>query len=270
MVARCAHRVSCAAETLGAVHQEHRVSKAVFVADRYLQLLQSRCEKLAANVAETKRILMENNIMVEENSGELGDDLPRIRYRSGTPANNRMMDTVRQRNSVSGRVTLRRTSLNYESSKWENERLGRTDSCSSISELRGIFEHAESRRSSREENNNMLRLNQSSSQSIIIDDEIWTNPKQETYPELLPSVVEDVSQDCEPCAKSSQSSRMRGMVISWRIMLWGILIFFLGFYVNRVLSTVDTCNISYPPDQWLVERIFKRYLRTRNVTPHPT
>lgn len=54
MVARCAHRVSCAAETLGAMHQEHRISRAVFLADRYLQLLQSKCEKLAVSVAETK------------------------------------------------------------------------------------------------------------------------------------------------------------------------------------------------------------------------
>ncbi|XP_032673235.1 uncharacterized protein LOC116845069 isoform X3 [Odontomachus brunneus] len=265
MVARCAHRVSCTAETLGAIHQEHRVSRAVFLGDRYLQLLQSRCEKLAINVAETKRILMENNIVIEENSGELGDDLPRIRYRSGTPANNRMMDTVRQRNSVSGRMTLRRPSLNYESSKWENERLGRTDSSSSISELRGIFEHAESRRSSREENNNMLRLSQSNSQSIIncaiIDDEIWTNSKQETCSEFL-RVDEDVNRDCRQCARLLQSFQLRDMAISWRVILWGILTFFFGFYVNRIVSD--------PSDQSMIERIFKRYFRTKNVTPHPT
>ncbi|XP_070526013.1 inositol 1,4,5-triphosphate receptor associated 2 isoform X5 [Cardiocondyla obscurior] len=88
MIVRCAHRVSCAAETLGAVHQERRVSRAVLLADKYLQVLQSRCEKLIANVAETKRILVENNIVIEEHSSELNDELPRIRYRSGTPVNN--------------------------------------------------------------------------------------------------------------------------------------------------------------------------------------
>ncbi|XP_014469577.1 PREDICTED: uncharacterized protein LOC106741772 isoform X2 [Dinoponera quadriceps] len=273
MVARCAHRVSCAAETLGAMHQEHRVSRAVFVADRYLQLLQSRCEKLVANVAETKQILIENNIVIEEISGELGDDLPRIRYRSGTPANNRMMDTVRQRNSVSGRVTLRRPSLSYETSKWENERLGRTDSSSSIGELRGIFEHAESRRSSREENNNMLRLSQSNSQSIIncaiIDDEIATSPKQETCSELLSVNEEDLGRDCRPCATSQQSLRLRGIVTSWRVILCSVLIFFLGFYVNRVVSAVNACGVSDPSDEWLIEQILKRYFRTRNVMPHP-
>ncbi|XP_011863337.1 PREDICTED: uncharacterized protein LOC105559561 isoform X6 [Vollenhovia emeryi] len=97
MIVRCAHRVSCAAETLGAVHQERRVSRAILIADKYLQVLQSRCEKLISNVAETKRILLENNIMIEEISGELNDELPRIRYRSGTPANNRDRETTKFR-----------------------------------------------------------------------------------------------------------------------------------------------------------------------------
>ncbi|XP_039302575.1 uncharacterized protein LOC105194543 isoform X8 [Solenopsis invicta] len=89
MIVRCAHRVSCTAETLGAVHQERRISRAILLADKYLQLLQSRCEKLITSVAEIKRILVENNIVIEENSGELNDEVPRIRYRSGTPVNNR-------------------------------------------------------------------------------------------------------------------------------------------------------------------------------------
>ena len=54
MIVRCAHRVSCTAETLGAVHQERRISRAVLLADKYLQLLQSRCEKLITSVAEIK------------------------------------------------------------------------------------------------------------------------------------------------------------------------------------------------------------------------
>ena len=54
MVARCIHRISCSAETLGAVHQERRVSRAVLLADKYLQTLRSKCEKLAAELSETK------------------------------------------------------------------------------------------------------------------------------------------------------------------------------------------------------------------------
>lgn len=33
--------------------------------------------------------------MIEETSGEIGDDLPKIRYRNGLPCNNRTM--VRQK-----------------------------------------------------------------------------------------------------------------------------------------------------------------------------
>ncbi|XP_067209273.1 uncharacterized protein [Linepithema humile] len=266
MIARCAHRVSCAAETLGAVHQERRVSRAVLLADRYLQILHSRCEKLAANVAETKRILVENNIVIEENSGELGDDLPRIRCRSGTSANNRIMDTARQRNSVSGRMTLRRPSVSSESPKWENEKLDRTDS-NSIGELRGIFEQAESRRSSREENNNM-RLNHSNSQNIIncpiVDDEIWTNAKQEASPVVLP-VNKDTNPNYRLCTTLSQPLRLRS--VPWRTMLWGFLFFFLGFFVNQGISMMNTCN--GPLSRWPIEQIFSNYVQIRNAAPHP-
>lgn len=60
-------------------------------------------------------------------------------------------------------------------------------SSNSISELRGIFEQAESRRSSKEENNNMLRLSHSNSQSTVccaIMDDVWTNVKEEASPEV--------------------------------------------------------------------------------------
>jgi len=61
--------------------------------------------------------------------------------------------------------------------------LNESSSSNSISELRGIFEQAESRRNSTEENNNMLRLNHCNSKSIInctVVDEIWQSEKQET------------------------------------------------------------------------------------------
>ncbi|XP_029674345.1 uncharacterized protein LOC115242296 isoform X4 [Formica exsecta] len=288
MIVRCTHRVSCAAETLGAVYQEHRVSQAVQLADRYLRLLQSRCEKLIADVAETKRILIENNIVIEENSSELCDDLPRIRYRSGTPANNRMMmarrrasvatmsrpigstqdvtkDTIRQRNSVSGRMTLRRPSFNSESPKWEIEKLDRTDSSNSMSELRGIFEQTESRRSSREENNNKLRLRHSNSQNImnctVGDSEIWTSTKQQTFEFFADD--EDVNLDAESCTRSSQYF-LRS--IPWRTMLWSIIIFFLGFFMNQVM--VNACN--GPLHGWSIEHILSRHIyKITNAAPHP-
>ncbi|XP_029165441.1 uncharacterized protein LOC114936427 isoform X3 [Nylanderia fulva] len=290
MIMRCAHRVSCTAETLGAVYQEHRVSRAILLADRYLQLLQSRCEKLIADVAETKRILIENNIVIEENCGELCDDLPRIRYRSGTPVNNRIMtarrrasiatmsrpigntqdvtkDSMRQRNSVSGRMTLRRPSFNSESLKWEVEKLDRTESSNSISELRGIFEQAEFHRSSREENNNMLRVSNSDNQNImncaIGNNEIWTSAKEQTSSEFL-TAIEDVNLDVKSCIRSSQSFQLRS--IPWRMMLWGIIIFFFGFFMNQIM--VNACN--GPLHRLSIEHILSRYIyKITNAAPHP-
>ncbi|KAL6265416.1 hypothetical protein P5V15_002212 [Pogonomyrmex californicus] len=298
MIVRCAHKVSCAAETLGAVHQERRVSRAVLLADRYLHVLQSRCEKLSANVTETKRILVENNIVIEENSGELNDELPRMRYRSGTPANNRMMmarrrasvatmsrpmgstqdvikDTVRQRNSVSGRMTLRRPSFSSESPKWELEKMDRTESSNSISELRGIFEQAESRRSSREENNNMLRLSHSNSPSgmtncAIIDDEIWTDTEQETFSEHF--VDENINLDnrSRPRFPSHSFELRRRKTLLWYIIPLGVVLFFLGFLVNQVMSVINSCNNNNRPlNKWLIEYIFGRYFQTRNAAPYP-
>ncbi|XP_018407442.1 PREDICTED: uncharacterized protein LOC108783384 [Cyphomyrmex costatus] len=295
MIVRCAHRVSCAAETLGAVQQERRVSRAVLLADKYLQVLHSRCEKLITNVAETKRILTENNIVIEENVSELNDELPRIRYRSGTPANNRMMmarrrasvatmsrpmgsiqdvtkDTVRQRNSVSGRMILRRPSFSSESPKWDIEKLDRTESSNSISELRGIFEQAESRHSSREENNNMLRLNHSNGQSTIncaiIDNEVWTNVKEEISPEV--SDNESINSESRSSAKSSQSFQLRGpkrRVLSvWYIMLSSILIFFFVFYMIHAMSL----NVYQEPlNKQLIGYVFDKCGQIRNAAPHP-
>lgn len=51
---QCAQKVSCAAETLGAIQQEYRVSRAVYLTDKYLKLLRNRCSKYAIDLAETK------------------------------------------------------------------------------------------------------------------------------------------------------------------------------------------------------------------------
>ncbi|XP_017762576.1 PREDICTED: lymphoid-restricted membrane protein-like isoform X2 [Eufriesea mexicana] len=266
MIARSAHRVSCAAETLGAVYQEHRISKAIFIADKYLQLLRSRCENLVTDIAEIKQILLKNNIMIEENSGEAGDDLPKIRYRNGLPSNNRTMMTrrrasiatisrplssqdmikevSRQRNSVSGRVTLRRPSLCFESQRWENEKLNLTDA-NSVVELRDIFEHTESRRNSIEENNNLLRNDQSNNLNSTICD-IISNikdkdrliTKQNSFMES--SVTKTVEKQLKSCIRTAEPLRITRNIETWRPILWFMFIFFLGFYAKQITSTFIT------------------------------
>nr|XP_003703860.1 PREDICTED: uncharacterized protein LOC100879678 [Megachile rotundata] len=261
MVARCAHGVSCAAETLGAVYQEHRISKAIFIADKYLQILRTRCENLAAEIAEIKGILLKNNIVIEENSGETGDDLPKIRYRNGVPTNNRMIarrrasiatisrplssqDVIkegpRQRNSVSGRVTLRRPSLCSETQRWESEKLNRTDSSNSVVELRDIFEQTESRRNSVEENNN-LRTDQSNTVDTVncniandVEAEDRMNNKQNSF--LESNVTKTVEKQLKLCIGAGEPLKLPRNFETWRPILWYILIFFLGFYAKQVTS----------------------------------
>ncbi|XP_036149163.1 uncharacterized protein LOC105830282 [Monomorium pharaonis] len=303
MIVRCAHRVSCTAETLGAVHQESRVSRAVLLADKYLHLLHSRCEKLIASVAETKRILLENNITIEENSSELNDELPRLRYRSGTIVNNRMMmarrrasvatmsrpmgstqdvtkDIVRQRNSVSGRMmTLRRPSFTSESAKWEIEKLDRTESSNSINELRDIFEQAESRRSSREENNN-TRLSHSNSQSTIncatSDNDVWADIKEREEEEetISPEVFdnENIYSERRLSTKSPHSFQLkrRKRRLIWPIIL-SILFFFLLFQVIRAMVTNHVVNhvCQNQPLNKLIDYVIERYRQMKKVTSHP-
>ncbi|XP_050451809.1 uncharacterized protein LOC126851669 isoform X5 [Cataglyphis hispanica] len=175
-----------------------------------------------------------------------------------------IQDTVRQRNSVSGRMTLRRPSFNSESPKWEIEKLDRTDSSNSMSELRGIFEQAESRRDSREENNNKLRLSHSNSQNImncVADSEIWTSTEQQTFEFFADD--EDVNLDAKSYTRSSQYFLKS---IPWRTVLWSIIIFFLGFFVNQIM--VNACN--GPLHGWSIEHILSKYIyKITNAAPHP-
>lgn len=266
MIARSAHRISCAAETLGAVYQEHRLSRAIFIGDKYLQLLRSRCENLATDIEEIKEILLKNNIMIEETSGEIGDDLPKIRYRNGLPCNNRTMmarrrasiatitrplnsqdvlkEAPRQRNSVSGRVTLRRPSLCFETQKWENEKLNRTDSANSVIELRDIFEHTELRRNSIEENNNLLRNDQNNSVYNVncditnnVKDRDRLITKQNSFLEL--NVAKTVEKQLKSCIRTHnvEPLRITRNIETWRPILWFTFIFFLGFYAKQIIST---------------------------------
>ncbi|XP_076669114.1 uncharacterized protein LOC143369266 isoform X2 [Andrena cerasifolii] len=268
MVMRCAHKVSCAAETLGAVCQEQRITRAIFVADKYLQTLRSRCELLATEIAEAKRILLENNIVIDENSAELGDDLPKIRYKNGLPFNNRVarrrasiatisrpltsQDTAKegpkQRNSVCGRVTLRRPSLCSEIQKWEYVKPNRTD-FNSVVELRDIFEQTESRRNSNEENNNSLRDDQGNNNDTVnpdvasqAEDEARLISAQNSLLEL--DVTKTVEKQSTLCTRTAESLRILENFKAWQQMLWYALIFFLGFYTKHVISSMNVCDRS--------------------------
>ncbi|XP_066603330.1 repetitive organellar protein-like isoform X2 [Prorops nasuta] len=262
MIVQCAHRVSCTAETLGAVHQERRVSRAMLLADKYLQLLRSRCDKLSGEISETKRILMENNIVIEENPGELGDDLPRVRYRSGMITNNRTMDYPRQRNSVSGKVSLRRPSLSSETLKLESDKLDRTGSLS-----REQFIETESQQNSHEENNNISRNQKTNNLSIATckiigssctcSSECRTSLKSQ-HNSSDTKTVEDIYVEPRISITSYDSRRV---YIPWRFVFFGIIFFFLGFYVNTAISEVGSC-----PSQkwWSIEDIIGRFLHTEN------
>ncbi|XP_017876151.1 uncharacterized protein LOC108622639 isoform X3 [Ceratina calcarata] len=254
VIARSAHRISSTAESLGAVYQEHRMSRAIFLSDKYLQILRSRCENLTAEIAETKQILLRNNIVIEENSGEIGDDLPKIRYRNGLPSNRTMIarrrasiatisrpltsqdsikEAPRQRNSVSGRVTLRRPSLCSDTQS----------SANSVVELRDIFEHIESRRNSIEENNNLLRSDQCSN---LVNYEATNNmedknrliPKKHSF--LESNVTKVVEEQLISCIRTAEPFRITRNIGTWRPILWLLFIFFLGFYARQITSTFIT------------------------------
>lgn len=92
-----------------------------------------------------------------------------------------MKDGIKQRNSVTGRVTVRRPSLS-ESQRWEVEKLIRTESSNSVGELHEIFEHAESRRNSKEENRIItpVQVNNNSEGSLALPQTESCNSQEET------------------------------------------------------------------------------------------
>ncbi|XP_014214036.1 uncharacterized protein LOC106643419 isoform X2 [Copidosoma floridanum] len=296
MVSRCTRWISSSAETLGAVRQERRVSRAVLLADRYLQTLRSKCEKLAGELAETKRILAENNIVIEENLSELGDDVPRVRYRA-VPNNNRTMmarrrasiatisrpllgsnqdiskEVPRQRNSVSGRAPgVRRPSLCFEAPKWENEKLDRTDSSNSTTELQEIFEQAESRRQSREENHNLLRTsvnNLALTTSEHVDEreeEVWSNPHEEFVSYLVNNEI--YSNESRQHHRHPLICWLLAQYVTWKPTIWSIMIAFIfGVFVTRVVSSSD--RHGPPISWWSLEEILSQYIHVENVGPRP-
>ncbi|XP_046599135.1 uncharacterized protein LOC107220650 isoform X1 [Neodiprion lecontei] len=319
MISRCALRVSCTAELLGATHQERRVSRATLLADRYLQALRARCDKLAAELAETKRILIDNNIVVEENPSELVDDgVPRVRYRGIPPASrtatvsrrrasiatisrpatvNSLQEALtkatphhiaanptrctrclpidnarQQRVSISGRMTLRRPSLSYDTQRWD-EKLDRTDSSSSsVGELREIFEQAESRRGSKEENNNLIRrqLNNFSVAGCESgDSDTFISTRGDST--IFQTQVRDEELLTENTSPRRRVPPVYGMLrdqVSRLPVFWYILfvaVFFFGFYSNRYVTT----RYMAPLKWWSIEEIFQRYGYFRRNPPPP-
>ncbi|XP_063989403.1 uncharacterized protein LOC135168800 isoform X2 [Diachasmimorpha longicaudata] len=301
IIAQCAHRVSCTAETLGAIQQEHRISRAISLADRFLKILRSRCEKLGAELAEKKRVLAENNIVIDEGGGEGEGISSAVRYRALSPTTNRTMmarrrasiatifrpigiaqevtkDNIRQRNSVSGRVTIRRPSFSSEPQRFEAEKLTRTDS-SSVGELREIFEQAESRRTSREENNNLVR-----SQMIVCENETverrMSSSREEPIIETLQEEQEhelheeEISSNDSSIIASFSRTRLTfataaNNLLSWRLVLWcAIITFFIGFYVKDALSITSPCS-GTPLRWWSFEEVLSRHAHVRNTAPPP-
>ncbi|XP_015436831.1 PREDICTED: LOW QUALITY PROTEIN: uncharacterized protein LOC107192146 [Dufourea novaeangliae] len=238
-------------------------SAGVHVADTYVQKLRSKCENLSRDIAEIKRILLKHNIVIEEGTEEIYDvPLQPSRYRNGLPSNNRTLmarrrasiatisrpltsqdilkESPRQRNSVSGRVTIRRPSLCTEV-RWESEKLNRTDSSESVGELRDISEQTEWRRDSHEENNNLPRHGQASDIDANRDDadNVKDNDRSSSS---LSSFLEPRTAEKQllPCIRTVEPLRIPRNFQTLRPILWYILIFLLGFYAHYVTSSVDT------------------------------
>nr|CAD7196891.1 unnamed protein product [Timema douglasi] len=77
------NRVSTSAEMFGAVQQEHRLNKAVEVMLAHVDNLKRMHEKEHSELEETRRLLLENNIVVEDVADSTAEELtPRGRYRS--------------------------------------------------------------------------------------------------------------------------------------------------------------------------------------------
>ncbi|XP_078048382.1 uncharacterized protein LOC144475881 isoform X2 [Augochlora pura] len=262
IVKTCAYKISSAAETLGAVLQEQRISPGIFIADKYLQILRSRCENLSTEIAEIKRILLMHNIVIEEDPGEIYDvSLQASRYRNGSSLSNRTMvarrrasiatisrpltsqdvtkDCARQRNSVAGKVTIRRPSWCSEMI-WENDKQVRKDS-NSVGELRDISEQIESRRSSREENNNLLRHDQVYDINIVTRDVVNNINEEDRSPSTSTCLLESriIEKQLVSCVRTVEPTRITRNFQTWRPGIWYMLFFLLGFYVNYITLLVD-------------------------------
>ncbi|XP_048511636.1 uncharacterized protein LOC105691286 isoform X7 [Athalia rosae] len=182
-----------------------------------------------------------------------------------------------QRISVSGRMTLRRPSLGYDTQRWDNEKLDRTDSSSSIGELREIFEQAESRRGSREENNNLIR-SQSSNFSVgscesADSDVVWSITREDPPGSTLADTREDesfasaestlVTSRRTPRTLRTLREQVSRLPIFWYILF--VVTFFFGFYSNRYVTTRCTVPLKW----WSAEELLKRYVHVKRNTPPP-
>ncbi|XP_046599141.1 uncharacterized protein LOC107220650 isoform X7 [Neodiprion lecontei] len=177
-----------------------------------------------------------------------------------------------QRVSISGRMTLRRPSLSYDTQRWD-EKLDRTDSSSSsVGELREIFEQAESRRGSKEENNNLIRrqLNNFSVAGCESgDSDTFISTRGDST--IFQTQVRDEELLTENTSPRRRVPPVYGMLrdqVSRLPVFWYILfvaVFFFGFYSNRYVTT----RYMAPLKWWSIEEIFQRYGYFRRNPPPP-
>ncbi|XP_046599140.1 uncharacterized protein LOC107220650 isoform X6 [Neodiprion lecontei] len=183
------------------------------------------------------------------------------------------IDNARQqRVSISGRMTLRRPSLSYDTQRWD-EKLDRTDSSSSsVGELREIFEQAESRRGSKEENNNLIRrqLNNFSVAGCESgDSDTFISTRGDST--IFQTQVRDEELLTENTSPRRRVPPVYGMLrdqVSRLPVFWYILfvaVFFFGFYSNRYVTT----RYMAPLKWWSIEEIFQRYGYFRRNPPPP-
>ncbi|XP_046599143.1 uncharacterized protein LOC107220650 isoform X8 [Neodiprion lecontei] len=184
-----------------------------------------------------------------------------------------IQDNARQqRVSISGRMTLRRPSLSYDTQRWD-EKLDRTDSSSSsVGELREIFEQAESRRGSKEENNNLIRrqLNNFSVAGCESgDSDTFISTRGDST--IFQTQVRDEELLTENTSPRRRVPPVYGMLrdqVSRLPVFWYILfvaVFFFGFYSNRYVTT----RYMAPLKWWSIEEIFQRYGYFRRNPPPP-
>ncbi|XP_069675352.1 inositol 1,4,5-triphosphate receptor associated 2-like isoform X2 [Periplaneta americana] len=94
---RSTERVSSSAEIYGAVQQETRLSKAIEVMLTHVENLKRMYEKEHAELEETKRVLLENNLVVEGNGDNLDGGQRNARHRilnSGAPGKQRRRASI--------------------------------------------------------------------------------------------------------------------------------------------------------------------------------
>ncbi|XP_023289947.1 lymphoid-restricted membrane protein isoform X3 [Orussus abietinus] len=291
-IARCSHGVSRTAETLGAVHQEDRVSRASSIADKYLRIIRARCERLAEELKESKRVLRENDILgVGENSrGPIAADALGGRYRTWTSDNRGMIvrrrasvatvsrspgtlqDIVKegamQRKSVCGRIITRQPSFTFEIQKWETFAL---DGTNIVREPLGTETASELLSRNPEDGPDSLRERSNDADSgEEVDETRAVSTDALALALALPSMDLTASRKSgsKNCLENSMPPRMQTVCAKWCPIFWCILIFLIGFYAKNIVSLSSVCSES-PWNFRSIEEILEKYVYVRNAGSRP-